>query len=573
MGARSDTPPSDVAALDVPVLIVGAGPTGMTAARLLAAADRTCLVVERRSGTQPNPSAHVVNARTLEIFRQAGFEMDAIERIAKDPADAGHVNFVTRLGGELIGRLPFERQGDECLDQTPTPLRNISQHLLEPVMATQLAGTPGVELHYGTEWVSSTQDADGVTSVVRDVASGRETVVRSSYMLAADGAGSGVRKSLGIEMIGPASLQDFVAIHFLANLRSYVAERLGVLHFVMDPAAGGTFIAHDLDREWVFMVPFDPVTQRIDDFDVPHCLNLLRTAIGDESTDAEHAVPIEVVRAGTWHMTAQVAERMRSGRVFLIGDAAHRFPPTGGMGLNTGVADAHNLIWKLCAVDDGWAAPALLDTYEIERHPIAETNCHQSATNAFKMVFLAGALDLHPGATSDDLAAVLADPSRREAIDAAVQEQATHFDMLGLQLGYVYAQGALSRDGEPPSPITDPSTFDPTAEVGARLPHGWLADGRSTLDLVAIDAMTLISVGAHDVWAAAVASMPVAMHHVRLGGTAAIDAGWRSLCRLGDDGAMLVRPDQHVAWRTDTLPRSPAADLAGALTTVLGSTV
>ncbi|MFZ4719668.1 MAG: FAD-dependent monooxygenase [Ilumatobacteraceae bacterium] len=545
-------------------LIVGAGPTGMTAAKLLSALGRQCLVVERRDGAQPNPSAHVVNARTLEIFRQAGFDMAAIGAIAKQPADSGHVNFVTRLTGELIGRLPFERQGDECLAHTPTPLRNISQHRLEPIMAADIRAAPGVELRYGTEWVSSEQDADGVTSVLRDVATGMETTVRTDHVLAADGAGSSVRKSLGIAMVGPQSLQDFVAIHFLGSLRPYVAERPGVLHFVMDPEAAGTFIAHDVDRESVFMVTFDAATQTIDDFGPERCTELVRNAIGDPDAD------VQIVRAGTWHMTAQVAERVRHGRIFLVGDAAHRFPPTGGMGLNTGVADAHNLVWKLCAVDDGWAAPSLLDTYERERLPVAAVNCEQSVTNAFKMVFLAGALGLHPGATSDDLAATLADPANRNAIAAGVQEQAMHFDMLGLQLGYVYAEGALLRDGDPPTPISDPGEFHPTGEVGARLPHGVLGEGRSTLDLVDPSAMTLLSCGEHDAWSDAVAAAPVALRHVRLGVDVTVDDSWFALCRLGDAAAVLVRPDQHIAWRADGSADDATTALVDAVHTVLG---
>lgn len=226
--------------LEAPFLVVGAGPVGMMGAILLGRRGRRCLVVERRAEPQPAPAAHVVNARTFEICRQAGIDMAAIAHAAKDPADAGHVRFVTRLDGTEIGRLPFEQQGDACLRHTPTPLRNLSQPRFERILADAIGKLPDAELRYGHQWEESHQDESGVTSRVRDLAKGETLEVRSRYLIAADGAGSRVRKSLGIEMDGPPRLRSFLMIHVAADLRPIVRDRPGVLYWIMDPEAGAS---------------------------------------------------------------------------------------------------------------------------------------------------------------------------------------------------------------------------------------------------------------------------------------------------------------------------------------------
>jgi 2,4-dichlorophenol 6-monooxygenase len=544
----------------VDVLIVGAGPVGMLGGILASRHGLSSLVVERRDGPQTSPAAHVVNARTYEICRQAGLDMERIHAAGKDTTDAGHVNFVTRLNGDLIGRLPFERQGDACLEFTPTPLRNLSQHRFEPVLADELRASAGAELRYDRQWERSEELGDVVVSDILDLETGEMSRVRSGFVIGCDGASSRVRQLLGIEMVGPPLIQCFLMIHFGADLRAVTAERPGVLHFVLDPETPGTFIAHDAESDWVFMHAIDPSTESVDDYTDDRCLAIVERAAGAE-------LDAEILGKGTWWMSSQTVESMGAGRIFLAGDAAHRFPPTGGLGLNSGVQDIHGLMWRLGAVTAGRASAALLDSYETERIPVAQNNAHQSLTNAIKLIQLPAALGTDAEPTSERLHASLMDPLKAEEIAAAVEMQREHFDLFGLQLGYIYGSGALVPEGPPAEP-TSPSEYEPTARPGARLPHAWLSEvgGTSTLDLVPLDQSVLFSFGDHDVWAEALGAADATT--VRVGVDTPALESWRLLCDVDETGALLVRPDHHVAWRARNIARSP--ELGHALDVVAG---
>jgi 2,4-dichlorophenol 6-monooxygenase len=520
-------------------VIVGAGPTGLTAAHLCASLGLSAIVLERRDGPQRSPAAHVINARTFEIWRQARVDMGPVLDACLSPEEAGRVHWVTKLGGEVVGSLPFERQGDEMRAITPTPIRNLSQHRLEPLLLS-----PDLDVRYGHEVVAVSDSGNGVVVDLEGPEGGER--IEASYLLAADGAASSVRRLLGIEMSGPRTLQSFVMVHLAADFRSLVGGDTGVLYFLVDPTAGGTFVNHGADREWVYMHQWDPEVDAVDVFTEAACRQLIDAALTDP------AVGYDVLGVSTWHMSAQIADRYGAGRIFLVGDAAHRFPPTGGLGLNTGVADTHNLVWKLAAVEAGWADRSILDTYEAERRPVAVFNCDQSLQNAFKLIEVPIAFGFtdDPVQSHQAMLDTLGDPDRRRGVEAAIAAQALHFDLLGLQLGHTYDGSLVVSDGSVEPVLDEPARdYVPSTRPGGRLPHGWIDASVSTLDLVDLAVPTVFVRSGSEI---DVPSVPVVVCHVDA-------AVWDDTFGLAPDVCLLVRPDQHVAYR------GPVVDLADAL--------
>jgi putative polyketide hydroxylase len=518
---------------------------GLSAAILLARQGVKSLVVERHASTTNHPKSRAVLTRTMEVLRPWGVE--GALRAQALPPGAFRFIWIESLAGREIGRVEPPNR-DVPGPNSPNYICMVAQDAFEAQLRRHAETYPEIELSFATELTQLDQNEQGVITTLRDRRSGKLQTVRASYVIAADGASSRVREVLGVAMVGPGELDHNINIHFRAELAPWVRARPAV-GYISSMGNGTLLWAHGTDR-WLILRAFEPARgERPEHFTPQRCLELARAAVGMPD------LPVELINIAFWTRTAQVAQRFQVGRVFLAGDAAHRFPPTGGFGANTGIQDVHNLAWKLAAVVRGWARPRLLETYEEERHPIAQANTDFSVINGHRWA-----------------AAQLAILSGNEAaVASALQEQVKHLDSEGQDLGFCYASGALVPDGTQPISI-DSQVYVPSAMPGARAPHAWLRPVKpsagsempllSTLDFFERQ-FVLLSGPRDEIWRSAARQaaqdlgIPLCAYAIGPGGDFEPEEGdWAQLYELDARGAVLVRPDGHVAWRD----RGPSDD-------------
>ena len=522
----------------VPVVIAGAGPVGLTLAADLAWRNVPCLVVDPKLETDSHPRAISIGVRSMEHFRRLG--------LAKAVIDAGvprtqklDVAYVTRMTGREIFRFRIPSIEDlinnrEALAQTIPELASspyyktwTAQSPLERMLRAHLATQPQVEMRFGTSLESFIEEEGAVRVLLRDVATGETQTVEADYLVGCDGASSRVRQGLGIKLQGRGTLGRALGIHFRApELRRKLGASPAVMYWIMAPGCGGTIYMIDGSDEWVYNRYFGPT----DAVEFVDAARLLRTAIGDDTR-------CEILSVQDWSPRQLVAPSYGTSRVFLAGDACHLFVPTGGFGMNTGIADAADLAWKIAAMQQGWGGPRLMASYDAERRPVGRDNTLEAADNYARSgdMFLGlEAIERDDGAGN----------ATRAQLAAKLPAKIKHFAPIGVHLGYDYSRSKIIVPDGSPAPEKSSASYIPTARPGHRAPHAWISYRRSTLDLFGAG-FTLLAFDAAPaddfVVAAAARNLPLTVEHIS-------DDKVRELY-----GAplVLVRPDGHVGWRGD----------------------
>jgi len=394
------------------VLVIGGGPVGLIVSALLSRRGIGNVVVERRLHTQRAPAAHVIRRRPMQILDELGVGDEVRAAVPDLPID--YITWCATLGGAEVGRLDLRPVDPETDERLPEPWTNCPQNLLEPILLRSAAGRREARIVQGAECISVAQTNDAVSALIRSD-DGSEAEILADWAIAADGAGSPTRRALDIPMDGIGPLARFFMIHFEADLTPWIEDRPGPIFWILNPGSPGALIVHDPKRSHVCMMPRHGSEREEESIPAR-----LAAALGIPVTP-------KILSVDDWAPHVQVAERYREGRVFLVGDAAHRFPPSGGLGLNTGIQEAHDLVGRLVAVESGEADDASLDRYEATCRPIARANADESLENMKRLGEIPRVLG-----ESTDLASLehrltsMTDPERRQ-LAKAIEAQRSHF--------------------------------------------------------------------------------------------------------------------------------------------------
>jgi 2,4-dichlorophenol 6-monooxygenase len=579
-------------AIEVPVLIVGGGGCGLSASIFFSDHGVGHLLVERHADTSKIPKAHYLTQRTMEVFRQHGLDEEVAEQAAPVEMFA-KARWLTSLGGDraLDARVVHEVDGfgggvvrERYAAAGPILPARLPQIRLEPILRRHAEQRNPGRVLFGHELAAFSDEGDRVIAEVRDAKTGEITTVAARYVVAAD-AGRTVGPALGVQMQGMPALRHVMTAYFSADLSAWWREGAHITHFLnpytpdlscnlfeMGPSWGKGC------EEWVLHFHSGGPAR----FDEQAVVPKIRAALGLPGLE----LTLHDVR--NWTVEGLLADRYRHGRVLLAGDAAHRQPPTVGLGMNTGIQDAHNLAWKLAVVLTGRAPDSLLDTYEAERRPIGKHNIDWSVSAAAHIQVILDAIGLGPRTPPQrrgQMFSAYFDPS---PIGAAVRARAVEifatvrgaYQAHDLEIGFAYEEGAVVPDGSQPpprAPLRD--VYHPTSRPGHLLPHVWIErDGRrlSTHDLTGAASFALLTGPEGKPWSEAAMqvaeqfSIPIFAAHIGNGGEFAdIDGKWEAIRQITDEGAILVRPDNHVAWRSMSGSENPAGVLANAVSRIL----
>jgi len=520
--------------IETPVLIVGGGPVGLTLSLLLSRAGVQSLLVNDRTGTTTHPKLDVVNCRSMEIFRQLGIA-DAI-RAAGNPVEANQYSaFAASVAGpfytvmsdrHLVYKSVTQARADirACTDGSLPlePMQRIAQMHLEPVLLEAASADPNIDVRFGWRLYGFEQDAEGVTAMAQSIDGTRSITVRSKYLIGCDGPNSRVRNFMNIDYEGT---RDLIGNLFIIHLRSkQIADlypnRQPYWHtWLSRPGFHGLLVSPDASRDdYVLHRAFPP--REGESLEA-----IVRSALGRD-------LEFEIVQSGPWRPQFLVANSFGRGRVFLAGDATHQYMPTGGLGMNTGIAEAHNLAWKLSASIQGWGSPELVASYEAERLPVARRNCDhvkKCAAAAFEPNF----------ATTPE--------TKAKEFEEKISRL---YESLGAEIGYRYHDSPIVLDDGSSEPAYEERGYVATTFPGARLPSAFLETGQAVFDALRPDGFTLLALRPE---AEELAMMQAAADACRVP-YAVVSYHDARLASIYERKFVLVRPDQHVAWRGDRLP-------------------